>query len=139
MKFERKQGLIWVPIEVIYEGKKIIIPDCIIDTGSSSTMIDIDLVEFDYRKPAIIKRLFGIGTGKQEVLSQEVDKIIIDQFELEAVQIEFGTIKETLGINGFIGNDILSQFIVMIDFNQQIISFKLNEEHLAKRLKKTFF
>jgi hypothetical protein len=126
MNFEQKQDLIWVPIEVVYEGKHIIIPDCIIDTGSSSTMIDIDLVEFNYKKPAIVKRLFGIGAGKQEVLSQEVDQIIIDQFKLEAVQIEFGTIKENLGINGFIGNDILSKFIVTIDFNQQVINLKLN-------------
>jgi predicted aspartyl protease len=127
MNFEQKQDLIWVPIEVVYEGKHIIIPDCIIDTGSSSTMIDIDLVEFNYKKPAIIKRLFGIGTGKQEVLSQKVDKIIIEQFKLEAVEIEFGTIKENLGINGFIGNDILSKFIVSIDFNQQVINLKLNQ------------
>jgi hypothetical protein len=126
MNFEQKQDLIWVPIEVVYEGKHIIIPDCIIDTGSSSTMIDIDLVEFNYKKPAIVKRLFGIGAGKQEVLSQDVDQIIIDQFKLEAVQIEFGTIKENLGINGFIGNDILSKFIVTIDFNQQVINLKLN-------------
>jgi hypothetical protein len=127
MKFEWKQGLIWVNITVIYGGKTIIIPNCIIDTGSSSTMIDIDLVEFDYHKPALLKRLIGIGTGKQEVLCQQVDKIIIDQFELEAVDIEFGTIKENLGINGFIGNDILSQFILTINFKQKIIDFKLSK------------
>lgn len=107
--------------------KTIIILNCIIDTGSSSTMIDIDLVEFDYHKPALIKRLFGIGTGKQEVLCQQVDKIIIDQFELEAVEIEFGAIKDNLGINGFIGNDILSQFILTINFKQKVIDLKLSK------------
>ncbi len=120
MKFEWKQGLIWVPITLVYGKTPIIVPDCIIDTGSQTTMIDIDLVEFDYHKPAFIKRLFGIGTGKQEVLSQQVDQIIIDQFELEAVEIEFGTIKESLGINGFIGNDILSQFILTIEIISMI-------------------
>ncbi|MDM8560761.1 hypothetical protein [Candidatus Parabeggiatoa sp. HSG14] len=125
MKFEWKQDLIWVNITIIYGGKIIIIPDCIIDTGSSSTMIDIDLVEFDYHKPALIKRLFGIGTGKQEVLCQPVDKIIIDEFEFEAVEIEFGAIKENLGINGFIGNNILSQFIFTINFKQKVVNFTL--------------
>jgi predicted aspartyl protease len=127
VKFEWKQGLIWVNMTVIYGGKTIVIPDCIIDTGSSSTMIDIDLVEFDYHKPAILKRLIGIGAGKQEVLSQQVDKIIIDQFELEAVEIEFGRIKENLRINGFIGNNILSQFIFTINFKQKVIDFKLSK------------
>ncbi len=127
MKFEWKQGLIWINVTIIYGGKNIIIPNCIIDTGSSSTMIDIDLVEFDYHKPALIKRLFGIGTGKQEVLCQQVDKLIIDQFELDAVEIEFGAIKENLGINGFIGNDILSQFMLTINFKQKVIDFKLSK------------
>ncbi|HAI69491.1 MAG TPA: hypothetical protein DCM38_08655 [Gammaproteobacteria bacterium] len=126
MKFESHQGLIWVPITVVYGSTPIRVPNCIIDTGSSTTMIDIDLVEFNYHKPALIKRLFGIGTGKQEVLCQQVDKVIIDQFELEAVEIEFGTIKENYGINGFVGNDILGQFILTIDFKQQIIDFKLS-------------
>jgi len=127
MKFEWQQGLIWVPLTVIYGGSTIIIPDCIIDTGSKTTMIDIDWVEFDYQKPAIIKRLFGIGTGTQEVLCQQVNKVIIDQFELETVDIEFGTIKEHLGINGFIGTDILEKFILTIDFKKQFIDFTLNQ------------
>jgi hypothetical protein len=109
-------GGLWRPITV---------PNCIIDTGSSTTMIDIDLVEFDYHKPALIKRLFGIGKGKQEVLCQQVDKVIIEQFELETVEIEFGTIKKSLGIDGFIGTDILGQFILTIDFKQKLIDFKL--------------
>ncbi|HEW98484.1 MAG: hypothetical protein DRR16_03285 [Candidatus Parabeggiatoa sp. nov. 3] len=127
MKFEWKQGLIWINITLIYGGKTIIVPNCIIDTGSSSTIIDIDLVEFDYHKPAVIKRLFGIGTGTQEVLCQQVDKIIIDEFELDAVEVEFGAIKENLGINGFIGNDILSQFILTLDFKQKVIDLKLSK------------
>jgi hypothetical protein len=42
---------------------------------------------------------------------------------LEAVEIEFGSIKESLGINGFIGTDILGQFILTIDFKQKLIDF----------------
>lgn len=53
-------------------------------------------------------------------------QVIIDQFELETVDIEFGTIKEHLGINGFIGTDILEKFILTIDFKKQFIDFTLN-------------
>jgi len=124
MEFEWKQGLIWIDIQLVYSGKIVIIPNCIVDTGSSSTMVDIDFVEFNYHKPTLIKRLFGIGAGKQEVLCQSVDKLIIDQFEFKTVEIEFGSIKEKLKINGFIGNDILSQFILTINFKQKIIAFQ---------------
>lgn len=125
MKFEWKHGLIWVQMDLVYEGTKIKINNCIIDTGSSTTAIDIELVDFNYYKPAKIKRLFGIGAGTQEVISQQVDKVIIQKYEIENIEIEFGDIKKALGINGFIGNDILSKFTVNIDFNQRIIDLKL--------------
>ncbi len=36
MKFELKKGLIWAPIELIYEGTRMKIANCIIDTGNRS-------------------------------------------------------------------------------------------------------
>ncbi len=94
-------------------------------------MIDIDLVEFDYHKPASIKRLFGNCTRKQEVLCQQVDKIILDRFELKSVEIEFGAIRENVSVNGFIGNDILSQFLLTINFKQKVIDLKLSKERVV--------
>ena len=52
MKFEFKDGLIWVSIGLVYEGRPYTIHNCIVDTGSGTTAIDIDFVEFNYRKPA---------------------------------------------------------------------------------------
>ncbi len=48
MTFEFRQGLVWVSIEIRYEGKCIPIDRCIVDTGSASTAFDIDLVPFNY-------------------------------------------------------------------------------------------
>ncbi len=70
MNFELKHGLIWITFELIYEGNSVVIDNCIVDTGSAATAIDIDLVNFNYGKSAIVKRLFGIGGGTQEVVSQ---------------------------------------------------------------------
>ena len=123
MRFEWIEGLIWVSFELVYEGKVAKIDHCILDTGSATTAIDIDLVEFNYRKPATIKRLWGIGGGTQEVVGQVVDKIIIDQKELKQIEIEFGDIQADLGINGFIGNDILSHYSLTIDFKKREITF----------------
>ena len=69
MNFVFDQGLIWISINIQYEGKSIEIENCILDTGSATTAIDIDLVDFNYRKPASIKRLYGLGGGTQEVIS----------------------------------------------------------------------
>ncbi len=121
MIFQWKHGLIWITFELVYEGKGIKIDNCILDTGSATTAIDIDLIDFNYRKPATIKRLFGIGGGTHEVVAQKVDKIIIDEIELNDIEIEFGGIKSELGINGFIGNDILSLFTITIVYSKQEI------------------
>ncbi len=59
MTFEFRQGLIWVAVTLEYEGKSIDIDRCILDTGSATTAIDIDLISFNYQKPAIIRRLRG--------------------------------------------------------------------------------
>ena len=116
MKFELKHGLIWISFTIQYEKKEVVINNCILDTGSSTTAIEIDLVELNYEKPSKIKRLFGIGGGTQEVIAQNAEKIIIAGQELHDIEIEFGDIQSQLGINGFIGNDLLSRYKVIIDY-----------------------
>ena len=116
MKFTRKDGLIWVSIALEYEGSHYSIDNCILDTGSATTAIDIDFVDFNFQKPAIITRLFGVGGGTQEVITQKVDGITIDAHTLKDIDIEFGNLHSELGINGFIGNDMLGIFrIITID------------------------
>ena len=124
MIFGWKYGLIWVNLDIKYDGKWYHIDNCILDTGSATTAIDIDLVDFNYQKPAEIKRLRGIGSGTQEVVSQQLDSLIIGQSKLHDIEIEFGDIQEDLGINGFIGTDILSRFTLTIDFAQKTITLK---------------
>jgi hypothetical protein len=121
MRFDWKNGLIWIEIEIIYAEQSIKIDNCIVDTGSVSTAIDIDLVNFDYQQPASIHRLVGIGGGTQEVLSQRVDEFRIDRQILKDIKIEFGDLHKELGINGFVGTDILSKFNLTMDFKKQIL------------------
>jgi hypothetical protein len=116
MNFEYKQGLIWIPLELQYDSNWIKIENCILDTGSASTAIDIDSINLNYSKETKIKRLFGIGTGTQEVISQVVEVIKIDSKEIENIEIEFGSFNSKIGINGFIVNDFLSKFIIKIDY-----------------------
>ena len=52
MKFEFKNGLIWIPVFLEYEGKQISIEKCILDTGSATTAFDINFVDFNYHKPS---------------------------------------------------------------------------------------
>ena len=105
MDFEFKEGLIWIPVDIVYERNLIKIERCILDTGSATTALDIDFVNFNYKKSSIIRRMCGLGGGAQEVICQQIDKFIINEVELSNIEIEFGRIKTNFGIHGFIGND----------------------------------
>lgn len=117
-------GLIWISLKLEYEGNQYKISNCIVDTGSATTAIDIGLVDFNYRGPSVIKRLHGIGGGIQEVISQKVERISFGEAILEEIDIEFGDLRDDFGINGFIGNDVLRGFLVSIDYSKQEITFK---------------
>ncbi len=119
MTFTFREGLIWIPVEIVYEGQTVTIENCIVDTGSATTAFDIDLVVFNYQKPAFIRRLCGLGGGTQEVISQRIDLLKIDTANFSGIDIEFGDISSQFGINGFIGNDVLCQCAVNIDFPKQ--------------------
>lgn len=123
MNFEFKHGLIWISCELKYEGVELSIENCLLDTGSATTAIDMDLVNFNYDKPAKIKRLFGIGGGTQEVVSQEVEQFVIGSQVFKDVEIEFGDLQAELGINGFLGNDLLKDFTVLIDYKKHELQF----------------
>ena len=122
MKFHWDKGLIWIELKLEYDGHKYTIPNCIIDTGSATTAIEIDLINFNYHLTTQIKRLSGIG-GTQEVVSQNIKAIELNNSILNNLDIEFGDLQNSYGINGFIGTDILSQFKVNIDFVNQEINF----------------
>jgi hypothetical protein len=127
MNFEFRNGLIWLPVEIQYDGLMVRIDNCILDTGSATTAIDIDYIQFNYCKPAKIRRLFGVGDGTQEVVCQRIDFIRLGDDSIQNAEIEFGYFKSRIGISGFIGNDILSNFGVSIDFKNRNISFAHSE------------
>lgn len=117
MNFDWKQGLIWVSVKLCYEGQEFNIENCIIDTGAATSAIDIELIPFNYNKPAVVRQLFGIGGGKQEVVVQSVDTLTIGELSLKNIDIKFGDLNIDFGINGFIGTDLLSRFDVTLNFS----------------------
>ena len=124
MTFTWKDDLIWAGVAVEYEGVTYTIDDCLVDTGSATTAIDIDCVAFNFQKPGVLTRLFGIGGGTQEVIAQTIDGITIDSQRIEDIDIEFGNLRSELGINGFVGNDILSRFTLTIEYATQHITLR---------------
>jgi hypothetical protein len=120
MKFRFEHGLIFVPIAIQYENEPGTIPDCIIDTGSAKTTLDSSLVNINYQKPTIFRRLLSIG-GYEETIVQEIDWISCGNKNISNMKILFGDLKNKYGINGFIGNDFFEKSRLIVDYiNQEL-------------------
>ncbi len=122
MQFVEHDGLIFIPITLGYNSKIYQITDCILDTGSAGTIIDIDLIPFNPKIPATLKRLHGIG-GHQDVVAQHVDFIKIENCSLENILVEFGEIQNSYGIKGILGTNLLRFMNISLNFSQQKIDF----------------
>lgn len=121
MKFEFKSGLIYVPISVHY-NKSIIDIQAAIDTGSAGTAVDINLVKLDLSRKTRIADIVGIG-GWQQVAIQEAEKVIIGDESTLNFQIEFADLKDTFGVDAFIGSDLLKKLNAVIDFSVEELRF----------------
>jgi len=52
------------------------------------------------------------------------DDLIWAGVAIEDIDIEFGNLRSELGINGFVGNDILSRFTLTIEYATQHITLR---------------
>lgn len=126
MRFIEHNGLIFIPITLGYNSNIYHITDCILDTGSAGTIIDIELISFNPKIPGILKRLHGIG-GHHDVVAQPVDFIKIENYQLESILVEFGDLNNFYGIKGILGTNLLRFMNLCLNFNQQKIEFFLDE------------
>lgn len=117
--FELTDGLIVVPALFAY-GQSEITPNCLVDTGSAGTAVEIDLVQMDYSRPSRIVEIAGIG-GDQEVVIQSIEMIAFCEKQIENFEVQFGDIASKFGFNAIIGSDILDALGINIDYERREI------------------
>lgn len=116
-----KFGLICVPI-VVQHSKKIHL-NALIDTGSASTVFDINHFDIDLFDPnSEVIKVIGIG-GCQEEIIQQVEWILIDNNKILDFKAHFGDITDTFGFDAIIGADLLKQLNAVIDYKYKKIIF----------------
>jgi hypothetical protein len=108
-----------VTIEIGYIDEKVIFSDVLLDTGSSSTILDTDLCEkigfmLDLEN-AITRKMYGIG-GTEICIEQKVTGMTIGEFQLDNFTLQLGNVKEMHGFDGIIGSDFFLAHQLTIDF-----------------------
>lgn len=120
MKFQMIHQLPIVSINIQFNGKKKVFHHVLVDTGCSSTILDIDLCEemgllLDIEN-AITRKMYGIG-GTEICIEQTVKSIDFDKFHLTNFTLQLGDVQAVHGFDGIIGNDFLMLNQLMIDFH----------------------
>lgn len=119
MNFQMNNNLPLVTIEIGYIDEKVIFSDVLLDTGSSSTILDTDLCEkigfmLDLEN-AITRKMYGIG-GTEICIEQKVTGMTIGEFQLDNFTLQLGNVKEMHGFDGIIGSDFFLAHQLTIDF-----------------------
>ena len=122
MKFTLKDGLLYIPITVRYHRDMKEIP-AIIDTGSAGTAVDINAFNMDLSRDATIRDLVGVGVGgKQRVIVQHVEAIIIGKYQATTFPVEFCDFDDSFGVQAFIGSDFLKLALAKIDYETEDVT-----------------
>ena len=117
MKIVYKNGLLYIPLEIVYKGKRKIVNDVIIDTGAAHTIISPDAISELGIEPEgqdEFITMYGIG-GEQYAYRKSIEGIKLCEHELKNIKIDFGLIDDYGKNNGLLGLDILLKLNVNID------------------------
>jgi predicted aspartyl protease len=129
MQLTLRDDLLLVPVTVAYRGRRIQIPDLVVDTGSATTMISTDAVARVGIVPEPQDTLHfvrGIG-GTEVVFSRRVDRLQIGPRAVERFEIEVGGIGAAFDINGILGLDFLLQTGAILDLGSLQLDFPPGE------------
>lgn len=94
-------------------------PELLIDTGSSSTILKLNLVEeigLTVELEDVLETISGVG-GSEFVFFKTVDAIEVNGFKIENFQVDIGTMNYGINIDGIIGMDFLLKAKGIIDLN----------------------
>ena len=126
MKFKWYKGLPFIAITLDVEGVEIEFDNALIDTGSSSSLFNIDKLldkGLGAMQTDIIVEMVGIG-GTEHVFQREINAVKIAMCHIANPTVQFGEMDYGFEIDGIIGADLLSQICAVIDFGCDSLTVK---------------
>ncbi|MFD2618400.1 retropepsin-like aspartic protease [Terrilactibacillus laevilacticus] len=134
MKLSYDGQLITTTLYVEFRGMALEINDVIVDTGSSHTVINPDILEkigVRYENGDVIYEAYGIG-GTVPFYTKVMDNVKIDTFSIKNFEIDIGMLPNNH--NGLLGLDILKSYNFTIDLEN--LELNPSNNNIQKRIKK---
>ncbi|OGQ38421.1 MAG: hypothetical protein A2W61_02960 [Deltaproteobacteria bacterium RIFCSPLOWO2_01_44_7] len=123
ISFRLFKGLLYMPVTITNKGQKLLLNNCIFDTGSAGTTFDTEEAAKIGIKSTLeskLKRLVTVG-GYQTVFTHCVDILLLGNQTLHKIEVEVGNLHSKFGIEGIIGTDLMRLFDWEIIFSQSKI------------------
>jgi predicted aspartyl protease len=119
-------GLPFIQIKVWNKSNSILLRNVLVDTGSASTILRLDLVEEIglFAEPEdIIGTISGVG-GSEFVFFKTIETIEVNDLKINNFQVDIGIMDYGLEIDGIVGMDFLLQTKGIIDLNELLLICK---------------
>ncbi len=120
MKIRLREGLPYLTASLYYRGRKLVLKNVMLDTGSAGTVFSADRVlaiGLQYEADDLIHRIRGIG-GSEFVFTKKIERLSLGDLQIEDFEIEVGAMDYGIDIDGIIGIDFLVRVGAMIDLAQ---------------------
>ncbi len=113
------QGLPFVEVTLKANGKSIVLPHVLIDTGSAACAFKTDdLTKVDVHLQMTDKIVFltGIGDGREVVVKKQIDALAVENMVAAPFTIQIGALDYGFKLDGIIGSDFLIHVSAVLDF-----------------------
>lgn len=126
MQLSLQDNLPFVAVTIAHGGKKIEIPNVLIDTGSGGTLFSADAVATIGIAPQsedILRHVHGVG-GSEVVFMRKVELLQVGDYSYRGFEIEVGGMDYGFDIRGILGMDFLLAAGAQIDLERLTIEFE---------------
>lgn len=123
MNIRLREGLLFVAIKLEFQGRRLELHDCLLDTGSAGTIFSTDrllLLGIQYEPNDVVHQIHGIG-GTEFVFTKKIDRLSLDDLTVVDFEIEVGAMEYGFLMDGIIGLDFLLAVRSIIDLDQMQI------------------
>lgn len=120
MKIRLRDELPFISAKLTHQGLEVELQNVLLDTGSAATLFSVDRVAELGLKPEysdVVDRMFGVG-GTEFVIPKQIDAVTVEGLHVENFEIQIGTLKYGLEMDGILGLDFLLQTRAIIDFSR---------------------
>jgi len=123
MKLKLVEGLPFVGVSILFQGRKTWLEAVLLDTGSAGTILAADRlaeIGLTYAPDDEVHRIRGVG-GVEFVFTKRVDLLSVGELNVNNFTIEVGAMDYGFSIDGILGMDFLTSIGAIIDLDMMEI------------------